>query len=61
MLMFPLSELPELAKGKGNKIINIPTARLKNREEWMVGVQIVAPEDILLIFSGKRHLKLKVL
>ncbi|MDG1987611.1 MAG: DNA topoisomerase IV subunit A [Halieaceae bacterium] len=59
MLMFSLSELPELARGKGNKIINIPTARLRNREEWMVDVQIVAPEDILVIFSGKRHLKLK--
>ena len=59
MLMFPLSELPELARGKGNKIINIPIARLRNREEWMVGVQIVASEDNLVVFSGKRHLKLK--
>ena len=59
MLMFSLSELPELARGKGNKIINIPTARSRNREEWMVGVQIVGPEDILVIFSGKRHLKLR--
>lgn len=26
MLMFPVSDLPQLSKGKGNKIINIPSA-----------------------------------
>ena len=25
LLIFDLKELPELAKGKGNKLINIPT------------------------------------
>ncbi len=59
MLMFPLSELPELGRGKGNKIINIPSSRLKNREEWMVGVQVVEQKDTLVIFAGKRHIRLK--
>ncbi len=59
MLVFPLKDLPELAKGKGNKIISIPTARLKLREEFMVAVAVVSENDALVIYSGKRHLTLK--
>lgn len=59
MLVFPLSDLPELAKGKGNKIISIPTARLKLREEFMVAVAAINEDDSLIIHSGKRHLTLK--
>lgn len=59
MLVFPLADLPELAKGKGNKIISIPTAKLKLREEFMVAVAAVGEEDSLVIHSGKRHLTLK--
>lgn len=59
MLVFPLSDLPELAKGKGNKIISIPTARLKLREEYMVAVTAINEDDSLIIHSGKRHLTLK--
>ena len=36
MLLFPIKDLPQLGKGKGNKIINIPAAKAKEREE--VGV-----------------------
>lgn len=59
MLVFPLADLPELAKGKGNKIISIPTARLKLREEFMVAVAAINEDDSLIIHSGKRHLTLK--
>lgn len=59
MLVFPLTDLPELAKGKGNKLISIPTAKLKLREEFMVAVVAIHEEDSLVIHSGKRHLTLK--
>ncbi len=59
MLVFPLQDLPQLAKGKGNKIISIPTARLKLREEFVVAVAVVTETDSLVIYSGKRHLTLK--
>jgi topoisomerase-4 subunit A len=59
MLVFPVKDLPELAKGKGNKIISIPAARLQSCEEWMVSVAIFSESDQLVIHSGKRHLKLK--
>lgn len=59
MLAFPAADLPELARGKGNKIINIPGSRLQAREEWMAAVAVVAEDQQLIIYSGKRHHVLK--
>ncbi|MCD8513943.1 MAG: DNA topoisomerase IV subunit A [Nitrincola sp.] len=59
MLVFPVSELPELAKGKGNKILNIPSAKAAAREELLVAVSVLSVEDQLHVVSGKQHLKLK--
>lgn len=59
MLVFPVKDLPELAKGKGNKIISIPSARVQSREELMVATALFTEQDQLVIHSGKRHLKLK--
>jgi topoisomerase-4 subunit A len=56
LLAFPLKDLPQMARGKGNKIIGIPPARVKAREEWVVAIQVVGPADTLVIHSGKRHL-----
>jgi len=59
MLVFPLSELPELARGKGNKMINIPTARAASREELMVHMTVLTRDDTLVVHAGKQHQKLK--
>lgn len=59
MLVFPAKDLPELAKGKGNKMISIPSARAQSREEIMVSAALFKENDQLVIHSGKRHLKLK--
>jgi topoisomerase IV subunit A len=59
MLLFPLEELPQLPRGKGNKIISIPSARVQSREEFVIAVQVLTENDSLIIHSGKRHLKLK--
>ena len=59
MLIFPLADLPLMARGKGNKIIGIPTARVQSREEYMVAVQVVTENDTLVVRAGKRHHKLK--
>ena len=59
MLAFPLDELPELARGKGNKLINVPSAALKSGEEFVLAVQVVADDDELLVVAGQRHLRLK--
>jgi topoisomerase-4 subunit A len=59
MLMFPLSELPRLAKGKGNKIISIPTARVAERLEFVVALAVLTEEDTLTVHAGRRHHNLK--
>ncbi len=59
MVVFPVQELPELARGKGNKIISIPSSRVKSREEFMVSFAVVPDQKCVLVHSGKRHMKLK--
>ncbi|MDQ2076496.1 DNA topoisomerase IV subunit A [Marinimicrobium sp. ABcell2] len=59
LLVFPVSELPELARGKGNKIMNIPSARVQSREEYVLAVCVLSPGQALTLYSGKRHLTLK--
>jgi topoisomerase-4 subunit A len=59
MLVFPLADLPQLARGKGNKIINIPSSRVQSREEFVVAVAVVSEGQQLVVHSGKRHLGLK--
>lgn len=59
LLVFPVTELPELARGKGNKIMNIPSARAKAREEFVIAVALICPGQSLTLCSGKRHVTLK--
>jgi topoisomerase-4 subunit A len=59
LLVFPLADLPELAKGKGNKIMNIPGARLLAREEYLAHLAVLSAGQQLLVYSGKRHTVLK--
>jgi topoisomerase-4 subunit A len=59
LLIFPLAEMPILAKGKGVKIINIPTARYKSGEEKVVGTVVFQEGQRLRIHSGRQHMKLK--
>jgi topoisomerase-4 subunit A len=59
MLVFPIKDLPILSKGKGNKIINIPTARAKTREEFVTLLEVLPPESSVTLHAGKRKLTLK--
>ncbi len=59
LLMFPISELTLLTKGKGLKIIQIPPAKLKTREEYVVAMTAMGETDNLTIFTNKRHTILK--
>jgi len=60
MLAFPLAELPELSKGKGNKIIAIPSARVVSREEYAMAINSVSPGQKLTLYCGQRHISLKL-
>ena len=59
MLVFPIADLPELARGKGNKIINIPGSRLQSREEFVVDYGIIPEGGSLVVHSGKCYLVMK--
>ncbi len=59
LLVFPVAELPRLGKGKGNKIIGIPSDRVRSREELLVGITSIAVDGAVLLTSGKRTLTLK--
>ncbi|MEE8108035.1 MAG: DNA topoisomerase IV subunit A [Gammaproteobacteria bacterium] len=58
LLSFPLEELPEMAKGKGNKIIGIPKKLLDSGEERLVAVAVIGPQQKLTILCGERHMTL---
>ena len=59
LLVFRLDQLPVLGKGKGNKMIDIPSAKSAGREEFVRDLLVMEAEDALTIYAGKRHLKLK--
>ena len=59
LLLFPVADLPKLPRGKGNKIISIPSARVSNREEYCVATALLFEKSNLTLYSGKRHLTLK--
>jgi len=59
MLVFPVKDLPVLSKGKGNKIINIPSARAKSREEYVSLLTIIPQGGAVTLHAGKRKLTLK--
>ena len=59
LLIFPVRDLPQLARGKGNKIMAIPAARLAAREEYVVAVAVFAAERGVMLYAGKRHITLK--
>lgn len=59
MLLFPIKDLPQLTKGKGNKIINIPSVKAKEREEFVSHLMAIPENATLTIYAGKRKLGLK--
>jgi topoisomerase-4 subunit A len=59
MLMFPLKDLPTLGKGKGNKIINIPSSKAQTREEYVAHLKVLPDQASVKITAGKRAMTLK--
>ena len=59
LLLFELEELPELAKGKGNKLINIPGPKYKSGDEKMVAAAVVPEDGCLQVHTGSRMMTIK--
>jgi topoisomerase-4 subunit A len=59
LLVFKVADLPQLAKGKGNKIIGIPGERVASREEYLSDLAVLGEGCALVLQAGKRTLTLK--
>jgi topoisomerase-4 subunit A len=59
LLIFPVAELPTLSRGKGLKLINVPSAKASSREEFVIDLQLLNAEDSLTVHAGRRHFTLK--
>ncbi|XLX41033.1 DNA topoisomerase IV subunit A [Ectopseudomonas mendocina] len=59
LLLFKVTDLPQLGKGKGNKIIGIPGERVASREEYLTDLAVLPSGSSLVLQAGKRTLTLK--
>ena len=59
LLCFESEDLPELAKGKGNKLINIPTKKYKAGEERLVAMAVVPEDGNLQVHTATRMMTIK--
>ncbi|WP_455924700.1 DNA topoisomerase IV subunit A [Pseudomonas putida] len=59
LLIFKVADLPQLGKGKGNKIIGIPGERVASREEYVTDLAVISDGATLVLQAGKRTLSLK--
>ncbi len=59
LLIFPVADLPALARGKGNKLIQIPAADLTSGKDTVIAVLAIPEQSSLKVVSGKRFLTLK--
>jgi topoisomerase IV subunit A len=53
LLVFPVSEVPEMPRGKGNKLYDIPGKKARTRAELMTALAVVPPEASLVLFAGE--------
>jgi topoisomerase-4 subunit A len=58
MLVFPAADVPELPRGKGNKLFGIPTKKAAERAEVLVAIAVVAPGQKLVVWCGERSMTL---
>ena len=59
LLITPLKELPQMAKGKGNKIVGVPPKKLATREDFVAYLTVLPEGASLVVNAGKRHITLK--
>jgi topoisomerase IV subunit A len=59
LLVFPAIDLPALSKGKGNKLIQIPSGDLTSGKDCVVAMVTLPVNGQLKIMAGKRQLTLK--
>jgi topoisomerase-4 subunit A len=56
LLVFPVKDVPELPRGKGNKLFDIPSKKFAAREDFLTGMTVVARDRSLIVRSGDRKM-----
>ncbi|MGJ0624922.1 DNA topoisomerase IV subunit A [Xenorhabdus bovienii] len=59
MLMFPVADLPQLSKGKGNKIVSITAAQAASGEDMLSWLLVLPVQSSITLYFGKRKLLLR--
>jgi topoisomerase-4 subunit A len=59
MLAFPVKDLPELPRGKGNKIFGLSSSKVESREEYLAAIAVISPDQNLVVRSGDRKMTIK--
>lgn len=54
LLIFPLSDVPEMARGKGNRMINIKSADAAGRVEFVRDLKVLPKGATLIVHAGKQ-------
>jgi topoisomerase-4 subunit A len=58
LLTFPVKDVPELARGKGNKLFDIPSKKFASRDDFVTGMAVIGKEKSLVVRSGDRKMTL---
>jgi len=59
LLVFPVKDVPELPRGKGNKLFDIPTKKFASREDFLTGMTVVPKDKSLIVRSGDRKMTIE--
>jgi topoisomerase-4 subunit A len=54
LLVFPVSEVPQMPRGKGNKLYDIPGKKAAAREEFVAALAVVAPRGSLEVWTAEK-------
>jgi topoisomerase-4 subunit A len=52
VLALPVSQIEEMTAGKGQNLFGIPGKKSAERDEYLVAMAVVAPGEVLTIYSG---------
>jgi topoisomerase-4 subunit A len=59
LLVIPMADVPQMARGKGNKIVGIPSKKFADREDFVAFITVLPAGASLVIHAGQRHVTLK--
>jgi topoisomerase-4 subunit A len=58
-LVYPVAQLPRMARGKGNKLIGIPAEALASGAERVQDMVVFGENDQIRLLAGKRYMRLQ--